>query len=144
MVGSARLPLSASGHTVPLVSELAAAVRRAALKAKGRTFSEIHERTVQFVSAELEHRGLAKVGDLSDSAFWARIVPSVEANVGRNADVLHEHFRRSPNTRFFVGAAEPRATARYLESADATHVARVIEAADRVRQGRFDLLGYTG
>ena len=77
MVGSARLPLSASGHPVPLVSELAAAVRRAALKAKGRTFSEIHERALQFVAAELEHRGLANVGNLSDSAFWARIVPSV-------------------------------------------------------------------
>jgi hypothetical protein len=120
---------------------MASTLRRAARKTKGRTWPELWDRAVQFVAAELEYRGLTSlVGEPSDTEFWRWVRPEIATAAGRDAARLDAHFRsRSPAALL----AEPPSTGSYLQANCPESVAATIQAADRIRCGRFDLLGYT-
>ena len=120
------------------------AVRGAAAKVRGRSVAELRERAAQAVNAAFERRGWSRaIGEPSDQAFWHWIAPSTADEVRRDASLLHAHFIRTPR-RFFVGALELQATADLLAANSPETVATTLRAADRVRRGLFDLLGYTG
>jgi len=122
---------------------VSSAIQRAANKARGRSFAELRERGEQFMVAALERRGLSGPhGEPTDAAFWGEVDPALAAEVGRDFDRLHARFLEQTSPRFFSGAEHAAATAKYLNDNAADLVAKVVHAANRVRNGGFDLLGY--
>jgi heparinase II/III-like protein len=120
-------------------------VRRAVQKARGRSLRELRERAGQMIVAQLEHRGWSRmVGEPTDGAFWQWASRDVTKSTGRSPDLLHAYFRGHVRPTFFAGVADAPGTILYLKTQSLDYGARLIESADRVRAGCFDLLGYRG
>ncbi len=122
---------------------VSSAIQRAANKARGRSFAELRERGEQFMAAALERRGLSGAhGEPTDAAFWRDVDPALAAEVGRDFDRLHARFLGQTSPHFFFGAEHADATVQYLNDSAPDVAAKVVAAANRVRNGAFDLLGY--
>ncbi len=113
-------------------------------KFKGRSFDELRERAAQAISAELERRGLLGAsGQMSDAALQSRLDHSV-TGVYTDAKTLRAHFTARSTPRFFAGVRSGDA-AEVLRSEEWTTArALLLAAADRVLEGRYDLLGHAG
>ena len=112
-------------------------------KLKGRSFVELRERFGQFASAELELRGMSPlVGEPTDTAF-AELLDPVHALGADTARHLRTHFATRQTPAFFAGIRSG-ASARLMtqENWSAQHD-QLIASAEKIMEGRFDLLGYT-
>ncbi|MDT7778657.1 MAG: hypothetical protein QOC99_1169 [Acidobacteriota bacterium] len=111
-------------------------------KLKGRGLTELRVRGAQALAARAERAGLSALARtptdatffrLLDSSRWGRELKSAEAWL--------EHFRRRRAPRFFAGFDEEEATRTALCTRFRVEEALVTERAERILEGRFDLLG---
>ena len=113
-------------------------------KLRGRSFKELRERAGQALWAELERRGVAGPGgEPGERALRSALDPRA-THGATSAVALHDHFRTRHEPAFFAGVRDG-STARALRGGEWT-TARVhlLAAADRILEGKFDLLGHTG
>lgn len=107
-------------------------------KLKNASFDELRVRAAQRVAAFSERRGWSTLVKLpSDEAFAALLSRETTA-----ADLL-EHFRTRTEPHFFPSFQNREATAAAFKSRWPATSQQLIDKADRICAGRFDLLGYT-
>lgn len=109
-------------------------------KLKGRSADELRVRGAQALAAAAERAGLSKLSRLpSDEAFLRTLgAPGIEF---RSAEAWLEHFRNRSESRFFKGFDDERATRDALRTRFDDEDAAVVNHAERIVAGRFDLLG---
>ncbi|MEP6618260.1 MAG: alginate lyase family protein [bacterium] len=119
------------------------AILRRFEKLKGRSMSELRERTAQALASELEYRGLATtIGEPTDQAQWSLLDASRIPGEGNTATRLHDHFTHRVVPSFFAGVRDG-SSARELQSPRwSSHLSQLIATADRILSGQFDLLGH--
>jgi hypothetical protein len=109
-------------------------------KLKGRGADELRVRGAQALAAAAERAGLSSLSRLpSDEAFLRALGAS--GVKFRSAGAWLEHFRARTSPRFFAGFDDEAATRTALRSRFDDEDAAVIDRAERVLAGRFDLLG---
>ena len=115
---------------------------RFARKLRGRTVRELRVRAGQAALARLEEIGGASDARLpTDGEFRRRLTTTLPPE----ATACGESFGRYLATRqvpFFAGALDAEATAALVADRWPAERLATIAAADRLRAGRFDLLGY--
>jgi hypothetical protein len=121
------------------------AILRRLEKLKGRSVKELRERASQVVAAELEFRRLATtVGEPTDRALWANLAHASIAGTGQSAERLHAHFTTRERPAFFAGIRDGATAAEMREPRWAAERNGLLDAAEGVVAGRFDLLGHRG
>ncbi|HZF66965.1 MAG TPA: alginate lyase family protein [Gemmatirosa sp.] len=119
----------------------AARVVALARKLRGRDLTELRVRGGQALAAWRERTGRAGAElDVSGAALAARLVDGVPVEPA--ALLAHVRARRAP--RFFPGLDDPAATVAALRARCPADEGAVLARAERVADGRFDLLGYRG
>ena len=112
-------------------------------KLKGRSLDELCVRGAQALAASAERNNLSpEAREPSDSTLF-KLLDAAHLKRGSSlAESLLEHFRARTSPCFFAAFADPDATVAELRRRFGPHVeAAVIERADRIGEGRFDLLG---
>jgi hypothetical protein len=122
-------------------------------KLKGRSFEELRVRGVQAAACLAERAGLSVEARVrSDAAFFA-LLDASQFGGGNNdgsgarltAESLFAHFRALPSHTFFAAFNAPDETRAALNSRfSGSARAHLIERAERLVAGRFDLLGLRG
>jgi hypothetical protein len=108
-------------------------------KIKNASFDELRVRAAQRVAAFSERRGWSTLVKLpSDEAFASLLTLDKTTAVDR----LLEHFRSRSEPRFFASFQNPEATAAAFKSRWPTTAQQLVDKADRICAGKFDLLGY--
>lgn len=108
-------------------------------KLKGKSFAELKDRGRQAASAYAERAGFSRQAVLpSDEALLAMFG-------GGFADTneLFDHFKTRPNERFYASFDTPEVAADILKVRFADESVTLIERANKIVSGRFDLLGCT-
>jgi len=106
-------------------------------KLRRLSFDELRVRGAQFLNSTLERRGWSSLSKLPDDNQFFSLL-----NCGlTSAEQLSDHFRLRSSPRFFTGISEREATlwsvnANFSDSRDS-----IIEKANRIIAGNFDLLG---
>jgi hypothetical protein len=108
-------------------------------KLKSASLHELRVRAAQRVAAFSERRGWSPLVKLpSDTAFAALLkLAATTATEG-----LLEHFRSRTEPRFFGSFQDPETTVAAFKSRWPVTARQLVEKADRICEGRFDLLGY--
>lgn len=116
-------------------------------------FHELTYRSRQEASKWLGRIGVNGHSNGGPEAIFEKMVPDValseirgyvrERDFAAAERTLISHFREAGPARFFAGALSEQVPA-MLKEKMASACAEVVDAADRVSQGRFDLLGYHG
>jgi hypothetical protein len=110
-------------------------------KLKGRTWSELRARGEQALSAYTEQIGLS--GKLpTDGELRQLIDPNYFKGVGLTKDTLFAKFYENADERFFPSFREPEKTVELFRSFGEKAIVKVVEKADKITEGKFDLLGY--
>ena len=100
-------------------------------KLKNASLHELRVRAAQQVSAFSERRGWSTLAKLpGDDVF------------GSSVTDLLEHFRLRSTPSFFAGFQSPEITASAFNSRWPESAQKLIEKADRIVAGKFDLLGF--
>ena len=108
-------------------------------KLKNASFDELRVRAAQRVAAFSERRGWSALVKLPDDDAFASLLTLDKATaVGK----LLEHFRTRRQPRFFASFENPANTSATFKARWPTTAQALIDKADRIRAGRFDLLGY--
>jgi hypothetical protein len=111
-------------------------------KLKGRSLKELRVRGAQALAARAERAGLSSRARVpSDAAFFRLLDPSRTDGELKNAVDWLGHFRRRAAPRFFAGLCEEEQTRAALRTRFDGEAAATIERAERILEGRFDLLG---
>jgi hypothetical protein len=111
-------------------------------KLKGRGLVELRVRGAQALAARVERAGLSSLARVPVDAGFFRLLDASRAGRGlRNAEAWLEHFRLRRAPRFFAGFGEEEATRAALRSRFNTEETTVTNRAERILEGRFDLLG---
>ncbi|HEX8501621.1 MAG TPA: alginate lyase family protein [Pyrinomonadaceae bacterium] len=114
-------------------------------KLKGRSARELRVRGAQALAARAERAGLSRLARVpSDTAFFRLLDPSREGRPSPNAEGWLENFRRRAAPRFFAGFHDEAATRAALRSRFDDDGGAAVARAERVLEGRFDLLGLRG
>lgn len=114
--------------------------RRAGLiRLRGRSIAELRDRARQAAVVLYERAGFGDRAELSASDLYASLGSAVRAQRASFADWTRE-FRQRGGREFFAGCEDPRDTARIAQSIDPDGVALVVNRAERILAGRFDLL----
>ncbi|HEX8455704.1 MAG TPA: alginate lyase family protein [Pyrinomonadaceae bacterium] len=114
-------------------------------KLKGRSGTELRVRGVQAAASLLERAGLSADARVPETAAFFRLLDPAQFDAGApfRTDALLARFRAAPSHPFFAAfnhAPETRAT---LEQRFGGHArAQLLERAERIVAGRFDLLGF--
>lgn len=109
-------------------------------KLKGRGPDELRERGVQKLSALLERRGLSSQTRVpSDGAFFKLL--KLDGEGGASAVELAKRFRSRTSPRFFASLDDRDATRGELKRRWPDQAVRLVERAERIAAGQFDLLG---
>ena len=100
---------------------------------------------MQRVSAELEARCVSRDVNLpTDASLWTdRLIEGLILPPA-SGDGRLEHFRARSVPEFFHGVRDRASATALRTSRWADAVAALVTAADRVREGRYDLLGHVG
>ena len=110
-------------------------------KLKGRTWTEIRSRGEQALSAYTEQIGLS--GKLpSDEEFNQLIHRNYLPKGEVNAENLFTHFYEVADEKFFPSFRDKTKTVELFRQFDQKAIMHVIERAEKITQGKFDLLGY--
>jgi hypothetical protein len=108
-------------------------------KIKNASFDELRVRAAQRVAAFSERRGWSTLVKLpTDEAFASLLTLDKTTAVNR----LLDHFRTRSAPRFFASFAESEKTVAACNSRWPNTAQQLIEKADRICDGKFDLLGY--
>lgn len=111
-------------------------------KLKGRSLEELRVRSAQAFAACAERRGWSEQARVpSDEAFFELLDASQRGRMALSAEGLLEHFRTRP-CRFFAAFKNREETNAHLRRRFPSAEARLIERAERILSGRFDLLGF--
>ncbi len=114
---------------------------RTARKLRGRRFAELRERTEQMTSARLERWGLSsRSRELRDAELDGLLDRELIPSTAPDAPL--RHFRERSRPRFFAGFEDRGATLALLRQRCPDAEPSVRARADRIRTGRFDLLGH--
>jgi hypothetical protein len=114
-------------------------------KLKGRTSEELRTRTIQALHARAERLGLSShVRELSDDALFRRLDPPRLHGPRVGAEELLAHFRARQSPRFFASFADRAHTIKALRRGWPDAERAVVESADNIARGRFDLFGWHG
>ena len=109
-------------------------------KLKNASFHELRVRAAQRVAAFSERRGWSQLVKLpSDDEFVSLFIPEK----ARATDDLLEYFRLRSEPTFFRSFDTPEKTATAFQSRWPDTAERIIEKADRICAGNFDLLGHS-
>ncbi len=112
-------------------------------KLRGRSVDELRERAAQAAVSRLESWGFGEtIGELSDEALWQRCDASLIGGTGPVADRVAAHFAQRAAPSFLSGIRDGSSAAELSGDRWAESRAAVVREADRVRAGRFHLLGY--
>ena len=116
---------------------------KALQKLKGRSVAELRTRGRQAAHVWAERRGWsARDGGLASDAEFFALLDGLSV---RDTDGLLAHFRARTAPRFFAGFADPQETrAELARQFGGRAAAAVVARAERVCQGKFDLLGMRG
>ncbi|NJM52023.1 MAG: hypothetical protein HC846_00725 [Blastocatellia bacterium] len=110
-------------------------------KLKGRTWTEIRSRGEQAISAYTEQIGLS--GKLpSDDEFVQMIHRNYFPKAEVNAETLFAHFYEVADEKFFPSFREKEKTIELFRQLDEKARIHVVEQAEKIVEGKFDLLGY--
>lgn len=113
-------------------------------KLKGRSLDELRLRGGQFLAASAERYGLSTGARLStDAEFFRMLEPLRGADAAiTSAETLLAHFRTRTRPHFFAAFDHPEVTRAELKRRfGASGRDALIARADRIADGRFDLLG---
>ena len=121
-------------------------VRASLKKLKGRSARELRVRGAQALSAYAERRGLDRRAQLpSDEALFSLMDKAKFDQSRLSPQTLLDHFRTRTQARFFAAFDDKEETTEALrERIDGRGREIVIEKAERIIEGRFDLLGHRG
>jgi len=109
-------------------------------KLKQASFDELRVRAAQKVAAFNERRGWSKLTKLpTDQGLGSLLTPSN----GRTDHDLLDYFRLRTKPTFFPSFNSPQETAEKFKSRWPDSAQPIVEKANRITQGRFDLLGFT-
>jgi hypothetical protein len=112
---------------------------------RGRSVHELRTRAAQAIAAAAERHGLSARARLPDDhAFFGSLLKASRASGARDAQALLAHFRARSTPRFFAGFADRATTLDVLRARWPAEEQRVIETAERICAGHFDLLGRHG
>ncbi|PYS46488.1 MAG: hypothetical protein DMF68_19005 [Acidobacteria bacterium] len=110
---------------------------------KGRKADEIRVRGSQLLAANLERRGLARHARVPvDKAFFKLLDQTKIEGHRLSAESLLEHFRNRRSPNFFAAFDNPEETSEELRRRWPQAENALIEKAERILEGRFDLLGW--
>jgi len=108
-------------------------------KLRNASFAELRVRAAQRVAAFSERRGWSALVKLStDEAFASLLTVDRTTAVDR----LLDHFRARSGPHFFASFADPEKTIDAFKTRWPATAKALINKADRICSGRFDLLGY--
>jgi hypothetical protein len=117
-------------------------------KLKGRGLAELRVRGAQALAAGAERAGVSSLARVPTDAGFFRLLDAAQLRSESkaeskfdSADGWLEHFRQRTAPRFFAGFDEETATRDALRTRFADEGAAVINRAERILEGRFDLLG---
>ena len=109
-------------------------------KIKNASLDELRERLAQRMSAFSERRGWSSLARLPTDEELASLF--IVPNTKSTTDLL-EYFRLRTVPQFFGSLRVPEQTASEFKSRWANSAQRLIERANRLCEGRFDLLGFS-
>lgn len=111
-------------------------------KLRGRSLNELCVRAAQALNVYAERRGWSRKAQVpADATFSKMLDPARMAQGGPAASSLLEHFRARTSPAFFRAFAEPEETIAELNHRWPRAKDVVVERADLICQGYFDLLG---
>ncbi len=113
-------------------------------KLKGRSFAELRVRTAQWLAAWSERVSISGQVRVPEDRVFARLLAAESAGSGAQGPALLERFRARTTPRFFSAFGEGPDVVAALRRRWPELEGRVLEKAERIRQGRFDLLGRSG
>ncbi len=114
--------------------------RRRVGKIHSMTLAEIGTRTSQLLNAFAERQGWSRDISLPDDQTFIKLLqPDHRRN---QLDELHKHFQYRESPAFVAGFTDRQATINELNRRWPQTAAEVIKRADRILDGRFDLLGF--
>ena len=108
-------------------------------KIKNASFDELRVRAAQRVAAFSERRGWSTLVKLPSDETFASLLTLDKATA---IERLLDHFRARSEPRFFASFANPETTAAAFKSRWPTSAQQLIDKADRICMGKFDLLGF--
>ena len=103
---------------------------------KDASIDELRVRATQRIAAFSERRGWSPLAKLPTDEEFASLFTAPIAE-------LLEHFRSRSEPKFFASFNSPQETVDAFRSRWPNVTQRLIEKADRICEGKFDLLGYT-
>ena len=109
-------------------------------KLKNASLDELRVRAAQRFAALSERRGWSSLAKLPTDTAFASLLTA--PNGETNYDLL-ETFRSRSGRAFFPSLKEPEKTAAALKSRWPTTAQDLIDKADRICDGKFDLLGFS-
>ena len=111
-------------------------------KIKGRSFKEIRTRGEQAIAARAEQIGLS--GKLpSDTELFALIDDAAFDAEAVTIEDLFEKFYADAQSNFFPAFRQKEQTLEFFETRFSESAEKFIERAEKILDGKFDLLGYT-
>jgi len=106
------------------------------------SLDELRVRGGQSVNSLLERRGWSALVKLpTDRTFWRLLTAKQIEGEFRSADELLGKFRTRNTPNFFAGLSNRKETVRTLRAYWPDAEKQIIDKADRIAEGRFDLLG---
>ena len=108
-------------------------------KLKNASLHELRVRAAQRVAAFSERRGWSPLVKLPTDEAFASLLTLDKATITNH---LLEHFRSRTEPRFFTSFQNPETTVAAFRSRFPATAQALIEKADRICAGQFDLLGF--
>src|SRR5437879_8038934 len=107
-----------------------------------RSFHELRVRGQQRLAMWSERAGISSQIRVPTARRFTRLLsPEGTCSTAPSAAALLERFRVRTTPRFFAAFSEPEAVVATLRQRWPELEGRVLERAERIRQGQFDLLG---
>ncbi len=117
-------------------------ILKAVQKVRGSSMAELRERAGQAIAAQLEYRGLSSAGREPDDRALHALLDAGVTGGDDSIEQLHARFTGRSSPPFFPGvrdgsSAVEMGTPRWADARRA-----LLETADAIVAGRFDLLGF--
>lgn len=110
-------------------------------KLKGRTWTEIRARGEQALSAYTEQIGLS--GKLPSDDEFVQLIHHTYFEKGLvNKETIFDKFYEIADEKFFPSFRDKEKTIELFRQFDQSAIIHVIEKAEKLTEGKFDLLGY--
>ncbi|MDQ6651821.1 MAG: heparinase II/III family protein [Acidobacteriota bacterium] len=106
------------------------------------SLDELRVRSAQSLNSLFERRGWSSLAKLpTDPAFFQLLDARQTTREVKSAEELFEYFRARTAPSFFAGLSDREATVRVLRSTWPNAEKQIVERADSIVAGKFDLLG---